>query len=95
MKQYFVYIMASMSHRTYVGLTSNLEARTYQHQNNVFDGFTAKYNITRLVHIEGFANIDDAIARERQLKNWSRVKKVRLIEQDNLDWDDLSESWFR
>lgn len=83
MKQYSVYIMASKSLKTYVGVTSNLETRVYQHKNKVFDGFTSKYNVNWLVHIEEFANVDDAIARERQLKGWGRVKNVHLIEQLN------------
>ena len=95
MKQYFVYIMASTSLRIYVGMTSNLESRVYQHKHKTFDGFTAKYNVDRLVFIEEFANVDDAIARERQLKGWKREKKVWLIEQLNPTWDDLSHSWFR
>lgn len=91
--QYFVYTMASRSRNTYIGMTSNLEARVHQHKTRALEGHTARYNISRLVHIEEFAHVDDAIARERQLKNWSRVKKVKLIELSNPEWDDLSESW--
>jgi putative endonuclease len=95
MKQYFVYIMASRSLRTYIGMTSNLEVRVFQHKTRAFEGHTARYNIDRLVFIEEFANVDDAIARERELKGWSRARKIALIEHDNPDWDDLSEYWFK
>ena len=80
MKQYYVYMMASQSRVLYIGMTSNLEVRVYQHKNKVMDGFTSDHNVTRLVFVEEFANVDDAIARERQLKRWVRSKKIWLIE---------------
>lgn len=93
MKRYYVYIMASMSRTLYIGMTSNLQARVYQHKSKVFDGFTSRYNVTRLVYVEEFAHVDDTIARERQLKGWARGKKIRLIEAGNPGWDDLSVGW--
>ncbi len=93
LKQYYVYIMVSISRTLYIGLTSNLEARVYQHRNKTLGGFTAKYNVTRLVFIEEFNNPQDAIARERQLKRRVRAKKVGLIKSTNPEWDDLSMAW--
>ena len=93
MTQYYVYIMASLSRALYIGMTSNLEVRVYQHKHKVYEGFTSKYNVSRLVHMEEFANVDDAIARERELKGWRRSRKIELIESQNLEWDDLSTGW--
>ena len=92
-KEYTVYILANVSHTTYIGMTSNLEARLYQHRHKVNPGFTRDYNVNLLVYYEQFANVDDAIARERQLKNWSRTKKHTLIESMNPTWTDLSAGW--
>jgi putative endonuclease len=93
-KTYFVYIMASKSRTLYTGVTSNLERRVLQHRGKVFGGFTAKYNINRLVHFEQFGDIRVAIAREKQIKSWGRMKKVALIESANRDWKDLSADWY-
>ena len=93
MKQFYVYIMASTSRTLYIGMTSNLETRVYQHKNKLLGGFTAKYNVNRLVFVEEFDSPSDAIARERQLKRWVRAKKTWLIESTNPEWDDLSTGW--
>ncbi len=89
-KEFTVYILSNASRRTYIGLTSNLEVRLYQHREKVNPGFTRDHNITMLVYYEQFGRSDDAIARERQLKTWSQIKKHRLIEVMNPIWSDLS-----
>jgi putative endonuclease len=92
-KIYSVYILASLSRALYVGITSNLEQRVWQHKEGVFGGHTSKYKINRLVYHEAFGNVNDAIAREKELKTWLRQKKIELIEKGNPGWDDLSENW--
>lgn len=94
MKQYWVYIVASTSRRTYIGVTSNLEQRIWQHRTRYFKGHTSLYHKHHLVFVEEFTWIDDAIARERQLKRWSQAKKVALIEASNPEWTDLAADWF-
>lgn len=89
-KQFYVYILASYTQRLYIGVTSDLERRMWQHKNKAFEGHSSKYHIDRLVYVELFGHVDDAIAREKQLKNWSRIKKVNLITRDNPNWRDLS-----
>lgn len=91
---YYCYIMQSISrHVLYIGVTSNLGGRVRQHKEHVFEGFSSKYNTTRLVYFEVYDDIRKAIARETQLKKWRREKKERLIETLNPHWDDLSEAW--
>ena len=93
MRNYLVYIMANRSRTLYTGVTNDLERRVYEHKNRITPGFTSKYNITRLVYHETFSDIRDAIAREKQIKGWLRVKKMELIESVNPRWNDLSEEW--
>jgi putative endonuclease len=90
---YFTYIVASRSHTFYVGVTSDIEARVWQHKNGVFEGFSKKYHCNRLVWFERHNDVSVAIAREKQLKGWSRKKKIWLIERENPAWVDLSEVW--
>jgi putative endonuclease len=86
--------MQSPSRRVlYIGVTSNIERRVFQHKNHVIEGFSAKYNTTRLVYLERFVDIRNAIARETQLKKWRRSKKEWLIETNNPHWRDLAEDW--
>jgi putative endonuclease len=92
-RMYYTYIVASRSHNFYVGVTSGIEVRVLQHKNGHFDGYSKKYNCNRLVWFERYPSILDAIAREKQLKGWSRAKKIALIERDNPAWVDLSEEW--
>lgn len=92
MKQYCVYIMTNHSKTLYIGVTSKLRDRVWQHKNKVVDGFTKKYNIDKLIYFEQTENIYSALAREKQLKKWNRSKKVALIEKENPNWDDLSDS---
>ncbi len=90
---FFVYIVASPSRTIYVGVTNDLERRMWQHRNKSYPGFSAKYGTRRLVHFEMYPRIDDAIAREKQVKGWSRAKKLALIEAENRTWWDLSRDW--
>ncbi len=76
----------------YVGVTSNLVKRVYQHKNKLADGFTSKYNIDKLVYYEIFEDIKEAIKREKQLKNWHREWKMNLIKQSNPQFNDLYQS---
>jgi len=93
MKTYYVYILASHSRALYVGITSDLVRRMYQHKHRHFPGFTARYNIDRLVYFEDTFDVSAAIERESAIKRWSRKKKLALIETVNPGWHDLSASW--
>jgi len=87
---YFVYIMASERNGTlYIGVTNNLLNRIHEHKNNIFKGFTEKYDVKLLVYYEIFEDIKNAIIKEKQLKKWNRKWKLDLIEKDNPDWNDL------
>ena len=91
MKQPCVYILASGSYGTlYIGVTSNIVARLYQHRSGEVKGFTSLYGVHRLVRFELFGTMPDAIAREKQLKRWHRQWKINLIESENPDWHDLA-----
>ncbi|HEV3279544.1 MAG TPA: GIY-YIG nuclease family protein [Terriglobia bacterium] len=85
---------ASASRPLYTGVTSNLERRVREHREKVFGGFTARSNINRLVYCETCGDVVAAIAREKQIKSWRRLKKIALIESANRDWKDLSDGWF-
>jgi putative endonuclease len=91
---YFTYIVASRSHTLYIGVTSNLRKRIFEHKWREHDGFTAQYNCDRLVWFEQYQEVVAAITREKQLKGWRRSKKVALIEQTNPTWQDLSKDWY-
>jgi putative endonuclease len=93
-RQYYVYILANRSHNTYIGVTNDLERRVLQHKLKRIDGYTARYNIGRLVYYETFADIKLAIAREKELKGWLRIKKVELIVASNKHWEDLAKDWY-
>jgi putative endonuclease len=73
----------------YIGITNNLYKRIYQHKNKLIDGFTKKYNVTKLVYYESTENVISAITREKQLKNWVRKKKNNLVITINSEWKDL------
>ena len=83
--------MTNKSGTLYTGVTNNLERRVFEHKNRLVDGFTKKYNITKLVYFEETSDISAAIYREKQIKGWARQKKIALIESMNPDWRDLSE----
>ena len=85
-----VYILANRKNGTlYVGVTSNLAARVFQHRNKEVAGFTKKYGVDRLVWAELHDTMETAIAREKQIKKWNRAWIIQLIEQENPEWDDL------
>jgi len=94
-KLYYVYLMTNRSRTLYTGVTSDLRRRVYQHKHKLVPGFTCTYNITLLVHYETTRNVLAAIAREKQIKGWSRAKKVALIEAINPNWKDLSADWYQ
>ncbi|MCF8296166.1 MAG: GIY-YIG nuclease family protein [Melioribacteraceae bacterium] len=94
MNQYYVYIMTNFSKTLYTGMTNDLKKRVYQHKNKLIPGFTSRYNITKLVYYEIFDDVRAAIAREKQIKGWTRNKKIALIEKENPEWRDLSEGWY-
>lgn len=88
----WVYILASQKKGTlYIGVTSRLAERKNEHREGLVSGFTKKYHVNRLVHVEPFGDIQEAIRREKSLKKWNRAWKISLIEQDNPEWRDL---WF-
>ena len=89
-KSFYVYILASKAHGTlYIGVTSNLAARIWQHKNDQVDGFSSKYRIHRLVYYEHHPSAESAILREKRLKKWKRQWKIDLIESTNIRWSDL------
>jgi putative endonuclease len=92
-RRYFVYMMASRSRVLYTGITNNMARRNAEHKERASDSFTAKHRCTRLVWYETFHSPSAAIAREKQIKGWTRAKKIALIEQTNPFWHDLSEKW--
>ena len=90
-RQPCVHILACDRNGTiYIGVTSDLPKRLYQHRSGALDGFTSRYGVAKLVRYELFEDMSTAIAREKQLKRWHRSWKLNLIEQDNADWHDLS-----
>jgi putative endonuclease len=90
MKQPAVYILASQRNGTlYIGVTSDLVQRVWQHKNDEADGFTKKYGVHLLVYYELHDDMENAILREKRLKKWNRAWKLRLIEEKNPDWNDL------
>jgi len=91
-EQYFVYILSNKYNNVmYVGVTNDLERRMYEHKNKLVDGFSKKYNLTKLVYYEISQDVESAIAREKQLKNWHRDWKMNLINQMNPEWQDFSQ----
>lgn len=87
---YFVYILTNKLCTTlYTGITNNLDRRLFEHTNKLSAGFTAKYNINKLVYIESFSHSIEAIAAEKKIKGWTRIRKIRLIESKNPYWEDL------
>ncbi len=82
--QYYVHMLSNMKNGTlYIGMSNDLERRMFEHKNKLIEGFTKKYNLTRLVYFEEFQYVNDAIKREKQLKNWNRKWKIDLIEYEN------------
>jgi putative endonuclease len=90
----YTYILSNDTHRLYIGATNDLPRRVYEHKRRLFpQAFTARYTYDRLVYFEVFATVDEAFARERQLKGWKRARKVALIQSVNPRWHDLARSW--
>ena len=90
---YYTYILANKKHGTlYIGITSNLVRRTWQHKNSVASGFTSKYKVTNLVYFEQHHDVNNAIEREKYLKGKKRAFKIGLIEEKNPEWNDLYEN---
>jgi putative endonuclease len=91
----WIYILASRKNGTlYVGVTTDLRTRVWQHRSGAIEGFTKQYCVTTLVHFEEFHDVRDAISREKEIKGWMRKRKIALIEAANADWDDLAANWF-
>ena|SRR5439155_14882369 len=93
-RSYFIYLMANESRTIYVGMTNSLLHRVFQHKTKQIEGFTKRYNMTKLVHWEETLDVRVAIRREKEIKGWLRAKKVALIEKHNPTWKDLAEEWF-
>ena len=89
MKRYYVYILSNKNKVLYSGMTNELSRRIYEHKNGLIDGFTKKYNVHNLVYFEIQKDLESAIKREKQLKNWHRQWKINLIESKNKEWKDL------
>ena len=92
-RRYYVYIMASRSLNLYTGVTDDIYRRALEHKRGKIAGFTKRYNINRLVYYETFRYINNAIAREKQIKAWTRAKRIALIKGLNPTWQDLAEGW--
>ncbi len=91
-KQFYVYILTNKNNTVlYTGVTNDLNRRVFEHKNKLLEGFTKKYNADKLVFYEAYDEINNAIAREKQIKGGSRLKKIKLIEEMNCGWKDLSD----
>ena len=93
MRSYYVYIMASRSRMLYTGVTHDLPRRVAQHKAGASIGFTGWYDVTRLVHVEEYPDIREAIAREKRIKSWTRARQVLLVQRKNPHWTDLARDW--
>ena len=91
--EYFVYIMGSSSGTLYIGMTNSVYRRALQHKAGEIEGFSSEYHCDRLLHYESFDDVHKAISREKQLKGWSRAKKIALIEAKNPRWEDMAAKW--
>lgn len=93
-RHYFVYMIASISRVLYIGMTSNLRKRVWEHKNESFEGFSKQYRCHRLIWYESYDRVENAIDGEKQLKRWNRAKKDWLIAQRNPPWEDLAVEWY-
>ena len=89
-RSYFIYVLSSISHVLYIGVTNNLSRRIFEHKEGLIEGFTKKYHVKYLVYYEEYWDVHEAITREKQLKSWNRNKKCILIERSNPEWQELS-----
>ena len=92
MKNYYVYVLSNHARMLYIGITSDLRRRVYEHKRKLLPGYTAEREIDWLVYYEHTSDVRFAIAREKQLKGWKRIRKVELVKEMNPAWRDLSES---
>ncbi len=93
--QYYLYLITNKKYGVlYIGVTNNLERRMFEHKNKLVKGFSSKYNLDKLIYYEIFQYVNDAIKREKNIKKWKRDWKIKLIEESNKDWNDLSNDWF-
>jgi putative endonuclease len=91
---YYVYILSNWNDKVlYTDMTYNLESRLVEHRIHLIKGFTSRYNVHKLVYFDCTTDVKEAIAKEKQIKGWTRAKKLSLIEQNNPDWHDLSAHW--
>lgn len=90
---FYVYILSNRSRNLYVGVTNNIRKRVYEHREEPPGTFTARYKIHRLVHFERYQYVNNAIAREKELKDWNRSRKIALVESENPTWEDLAADW--
>lgn len=88
-KSYYIYILRNNSGTFYIGITSNLSKRVWEHKNKFVKGFTEKYNIDKLIYYEIYSDPENAILREKQLKKWNRKKKINLISKMNPKFEEL------
>ena len=93
-RSYYVYILCNIHRTLYTGVTNDLDRRVYEHKAHQVPEFTSRYGVDRLVHVEEAPTALEAIAREKQIKAWSRAKRVALIEATNPRWEDLSADWY-
>lgn len=94
MREYYVYILTNKSGTLYTGMTNDLTRRIWEHKKGDIPGFTENYRVNRLLYFEMTGNVNNAIAREKQIKGWSRKKKIELIQTLNPKWENLSLEWF-
>lgn len=93
-QSYYVYLLTNWNDQViYVGVTNNLERRLYEHKHKLVQGFTAKYNVNKLVYFEETPDVNAALQREKEIKKWRREKKNNLVTSINPEWQDLSEGW--
>ena len=95
MREYYVYIMTNRWKTLYTGMTGNIVQRVRQHKEHVNEGFTTDYKMDRLAYYEKYTGVREAIAREKQIKGWLRIKKLQLIVSMNPEWRDLAEDWYK
>ncbi len=93
-RYYCVYIMGSLTGTLYIGVSGNLHKRVFQHKFHHYEGFTARYEVVRLLYWESYDDVHRALGREKQLKRWARAKKIALLERRNPQWKDLAAEWY-
>jgi len=91
---FYVYIIGNSKPVLYIGVTSDIKKRIWQHKNKEVEGFSSKYNLNKVLFFEEFVNIEDAISSEKSMKNWKREWKLNLIRKDNPSFNDLAKDWY-